>query len=64
MELKDIMTLSEVSEKYGIKRETLKKRLGYKSYNLVEGIDYKYLGPRMPVLLSPEGVKKIIKSNR
>lgn len=64
MELKDIKTLPEVARKYDIPAVTLKKRLGYKSYNMVEGIDYRRLGPRLPILLSPDGVKKIIESHR
>ena len=60
MELNDIMTLSEVSKKYKISSSTLRDRVS-SSKDLIEGIDYKKLGPRMPTIFSPQGVKKIIK---
>lgn len=64
MELKDIKTLTEVAEEYNIPPVTLRKRLDYKSYNLIEGIDFKKLGARMPILLSPSGIEKIIKKSK
>ncbi|MGE5628397.1 MAG: hypothetical protein ACM3X7_09800 [Solirubrobacterales bacterium] len=62
MKLSDIKTLAEISEEYNIPVSTLKLRLTLKGFDLIEGEDYKKLGPRMPTLLSPEGVKKITKS--
>ncbi len=59
MELKDIMTMHEISAKYKIPISTLRDRVNCKK-NLIEGIDYKKLGPRMPNIFSPEGIKKII----
>ena len=58
--LDDIETLASVAKKYKISRDTLDSRL--KSRNLIEGIDFKKLegGLRMPVILSPSGVEKII----
>ena len=59
-DLNDIKTLAYVSNKYEISVFTLKSRI--ESRKLVEGVDYKKLdgGARMPVILSPSGVKKII----
>lgn len=59
-DLNDIKTLAYVSEKHNISVFTLKSRL--ESRNLIKGVDYKKLegGARMPVILSPSGVKKII----
>lgn len=59
-DLNDIKTLAYVSEKYDISVFTLKSRLT--SRGLVQGVDYKKLegGARMPVILSPSGIKKII----
>ncbi|WP_035790252.1 hypothetical protein [Clostridium beijerinckii] len=59
MELKDIKTIQEVADEYNISRQTLHGRLK----NLQEGIEYRKLGERQPILLSPEGVKKIVKSS-
>lgn len=58
--LDDIKTLAYVSDKYDISVFTLKSRI--ESRNLIEGVDYKKLdgGTRMPVILSPSGVKKLI----
>lgn len=61
MKLKDIKTLREVALENGILAVTLKKRLEYKSFNMIEGEDYKKLGERQPILLSPRGIKKILK---
>ncbi|WP_283699541.1 hypothetical protein [Clostridium perfringens] len=63
MELKDIKTLREVALENNIDPHTLKKRLNYKSFGLVEGEDFKRLGERQPILLSPSGIKKILKKN-
>jgi len=58
--LNEIKTLAYVADKYNISVFTLKSRLT--SRNLIEGVDYKKLegGTRLPVILSPSGVKKII----
>ena len=61
MRLSDIKTLREVAEQSATPYETLKARLKLKSLDLVEGTDYKKLGPRMPTILSPSGIEKIIK---
>jgi len=60
MILSDIKTLQEVARKSGIPVRTLQDRLILKSLNMIEGKDYKKLGVRLPTLLSPEGVKKIL----
>lgn len=57
MEFDDIKKLQEVADEYSIPLKTLQSRLD--SRNLIEGVDCKRLGRRMPTLLSPEGVKKI-----
>lgn len=58
MSLKDIKTLSEIHENTGIPIRTLNARLK----NLEEGIDYiKLKGRTQPVILSKEGVEKIVK---
>lgn len=61
MELKDIKTLQEVSREYNIPFPTLQTRLNSKKLGLIEGIDYKKLGARLPTLLSPSGINKITK---
>lgn len=61
MKLSDIKTLQEVSREYNIPFPTLQTRLTLKSFNMIEGIDYRKLGKRLPTLLSPTGIKKIIK---
>lgn len=60
MELKDIKTLQEVAREYNIPFPTLQTRLNSKKTQLIEGIDYKRLGVRLPTLLSPSGIEKII----
>lgn len=55
-----LKTIKEVSEEYGIPIITLKKRLEYKSYNLIKGKDYYEFGNKNPKLLAPNGVEKII----
>lgn len=57
MQLKDIKTLTEVSREYNIPFTTLQHRLK----NLKENEDYKGLGKRMPTILTPGGVNKIIR---
>ena len=61
MKLSDIKTLKEISDQYNIPVVTLKKRINYKSFEMIEGIDYKSLGERQATLLSPEGIEKITK---
>ncbi|MGU8477051.1 hypothetical protein [Clostridium perfringens] len=58
MELKDIKTLREVSKEYNIAVRTLNDRI--KLNSLIEGIDYKKLGEKLPIILSPSGVEKIL----
>lgn len=60
MKLSDIKTLQEVARETGIPARTLQDRLSLRSLNMIEGEDYKKLGVRLPTLLSPEGVKKIL----
>lgn len=60
MKLSDIKTLQEVAREYNISFHTLQTRLESKALNLVEGDDYKKLGQRLPTLLSPEGIKKML----
>lgn len=62
MELKDVMTLQEVAREYNIPFPTLQTRLKSENLALVEGIDYKKLGMRLPTLLSPSGIAKITKN--
>jgi hypothetical protein len=54
MQLKDIKTLAQVARESGVHIQTLHSRLK----NLDEG-EYMKLGERMPILLSPEGVKRL-----
>lgn len=61
MKLSDIKTLQEVARDYNISFHTLQTRLESKNLNMIEGTDYKKLGARMPTLLSPQGIIKIIK---
>ena len=61
MKLSDIKTLKEISDEYNIPVVTLKKRISYKSFDMIKGVDYKSLGERQATILSPEGIKKIIK---
>lgn len=61
MKLSDIKTLQEVSREYNIPFPTLQTRLTLESFNMIEGVDYRKLGKRLPTLLSPTGIEKIIK---
>jgi Fic family protein len=56
MQLKEIQTIAEVSRLFNIPKMTLMYRLKY----LSEGVEYKKLGERQPVLLSPKGVEKLL----
>ena len=59
MNLNEIATLSQVAQQYNIPLATLQYRLRF----LEEGTDYRKLeGKRQPILLSPAGIKNIIKS--
>ncbi|MCB2300422.1 hypothetical protein [Clostridium tagluense] len=60
MKLSDIKTLKEISDQYNIPVVTLKKRVKLKSLGMIENEDYRSLGERQAMILSPEGVKKII----
>lgn len=64
MKLADIKTLQEIAREYHIPFPTLQARLNSKKCNMIEGVDYKKLGKRLPTLLSPSGVKKITKNLR
>ena len=59
MQLKDIKTINEVAIENNVNRQTLLSRID--ALDLEEGVEIKKLGRRMPILLSPEGVKKILK---
>lgn len=63
MKLNDITTIQNVSLDYEIPVPTLVTRLTLKSLKLIEGNDYKRMGKGQSVLLSPEGVKKLIKKS-
>lgn len=59
MKLSEIKTLREVATENNIPATTLQGRL----FKLIEGVDYKTLGKRQPTLLSPSGIKKILKKD-
>lgn len=40
------------------------KKKAKNSFGLIEGVDYKKLGKRLPTLLSPSGIKKITKDRK
>jgi len=60
MNLSEIKTLQDVASEYKISVNTLQQRLTAPKSALIENVDYKKLGNRMPTILSPEGVQKII----
>lgn len=60
MKLSDIKTLQQVSEEHGIPVNTIKTRLDLKSFNMIEGEDYRRMGKGQGIIFSPEGVEKII----
>lgn len=62
MILDDIKTLQDVAREYDIPFPTLQTRLNSEKLGLIEGIDYKRLGMRLPTLLSPTGIAKITKN--
>jgi hypothetical protein len=53
-------TLADLAEKTGLSTDTLRSRLTYKKFNMVEELDFIRLGERMPTLLSNAGVQKIL----
>jgi len=59
MKLRDIKTVNEVAIENNISRQTLLSRID--TLDLVEGEDFKKLGRRMPILLSPQGIDKVLK---
>lgn len=60
MKLSEIKTLQEVARETGIPVRTLQDRLKIKSMEMIEGEDFKKLGGKLPTLLSPNGVEKIL----
>jgi hypothetical protein len=60
MKLSEIKTLQEVAREAGIPVRTLQDRLKIKSMEMIEGDDFKKLGGKLPTLLSPNGVEKIL----
>jgi len=61
MKLSDIKTLQDVAKEYDISFHTLQTRLKSKKFDLIENEDYRKMGKGQSILLSPEGVKKIVK---
>lgn len=61
MKLSDIKTLKDISLEYKIPIDTLKTRLTLKSFQMIEGTDYRRMGTGQGILFSPTGVKKITK---
>ena len=61
MKLSEIKTLQDVAKEYDISFHTLQTRLKSKNFNLIENEDYRRMGKGQSILLSPEGVKKIVK---
>jgi response regulator of citrate/malate metabolism len=63
MDLKDIKTITEITQQSGIKQDTLKKRI-YKlieEKKLKEDIHYKKVGEgKQPYIFSKEGVEIIL----
>jgi len=57
-------TLAHLAEETGYSVDTLRSRLDYKKFNMVEGMDYIRLGERQPILLSNAGVQKILQEPR
>ena len=62
MKFSDIKTIKEVSIEYKIKVATLKSRIYLKSTNMIEDEDYKRMGERQGILLSPKGIAKLTKT--
>ena len=59
MKLKDVVVLADLAKETNIPVTTLRDRLKHPGFKMVEEKDFRRLGPRMPILLSPTGVKKI-----
>lgn len=59
MKLKDVVVLADLAKETNIPVTTLRDRLKHPGFKMVEGDDFRRLGPRMPILLSPKGVMKI-----
>jgi predicted transcriptional regulator len=57
MNINEVLTLSEVAEKYKVPVETLRYRLK----NLEEGTDYRRLGVGQSIIITKEAVKKLVK---
>ena len=57
--VKDYKLLTEVANENNLVARTLHDRI--KSRNLIEGEDFRSCGERRGLLLSPEGIKKILK---
>lgn len=55
----EVKTLQEVSREYDISFNTLKTCLFSKSFNLIEGVDFRFIGKGQSIICSPSGVKKI-----
>lgn len=60
MTINDVKTLQEVAKENNISFATLQSRLKY----LEEGVDYRRLGKRLPTLLWPSGIIKILEERR
>jgi hypothetical protein len=62
----EIFTIADIEKNYNIHRQTLHSRFNklIDSNELIEGVDYRKLGVRMPDLLTPSGVEKLIKLSR
>ena len=60
--LNEITTIREVSEEHDIPIPTLK--VWVRSGTLIEGVDYKSMGGKAPILLTPSGVKKLLNKRK
>jgi hypothetical protein len=62
MELKDIKTLKEISEEYGIGLKTVSLRLQLliDRNELIDGKDYRKFGKGQATILSPTAVEEIV----
>lgn len=60
-QLKELQTMSDIVKIYSTKEKPLnRKTLDYKLKFLDEGYDYIKLGKRLPTLLTPKGVEKLL----
>lgn len=62
IKLRDITTIQEVSSLYNVPVSTLKTRLELKNFEMIQDLDFKRMGKGQGTLLTPNGVKKILKS--